>query len=148
VKTCYLAGLISTQFTASLQWRVDAEHLLGESCRVLSPMRGKQDLAKHSTDGGVTDPHLTGADIILRDYHDVLQSDVILVNLNDFGSPRPLLGTIMELAFAWEHRIPVVAIASENNTLMRTHPFVSQAVSHYVPSLDAAVNLLVQHYLC
>ena len=45
---------------------------------------------------------MTARDIILRDYNDVLAADIVLVNLNTFGCPRPLLGTIFELAWVWQ----------------------------------------------
>lgn len=142
----YLAGLISTEFTKSLEWRVDAEFMLRDSFHVLSPMRGKQDLVSVSKDGGLTDPQLTSADIILRDFNDILRADVLLAHLDDFGSPRPLIGTLIELGWAWEHRKPVLAIADTSNMLMRSHPFIVQAITHYTKSLDEAVDVLRRHY--
>ena len=146
-KTIYLAGLISTEFTESLLWRIDVTPILQASgFNVLSPMRGKEKLALISKDGGVTDPRLTPKDIMLRDYNDVVQADVILMHLEDFGSPRPLLGTIVELGWAWQLKKPIVAIASENNKLMRSHPFVREAVAHYFTTVEEAVDFSVEHY--
>lgn len=143
----YLAGLISTEKPESLRWRLEAEELLKDRCKILSPMRGKENLVKTSKDGGITDPALTPKDIILRDYADVQAADVILVHLDSFGSERPLLGTIYELGWAWMLRKPVVAIASADNKLMRSHPFVVDTVAHYTETLDEAVNILRRHYI-
>lgn len=146
-KTIYLAGLISTDFTESLLWRIDAAPILESSgFNVLSPMRGKEKLALLSKDGGITDPRLTPKDIMLRDYNDVVESDVILMHLDSFGSTRPLLGTIVELGWAWQLKKPIVAIAAEDNILMRTHPFVREAVAHYFPTVEEAVEFSVEHY--
>ena len=145
--TVYLAGLISTTAPYSLSWRQEAEASLVDVATVLSPVRGKGNLFTESTDGGVTSNVLTSSDVILRDYQDIRKSDVILVHLELFGSDRPMMGTLFELAWAWEHRTPVVAIASPTNTLMRTHPFIVQAVSHYCADLDSALDILLMHYL-
>lgn len=147
MKTVYLAGLISTTAMESIQWRREAEIFLREASVVLSPMRGKENLFKETSDGGVTSNVLTNSDVIIRDYNDIVHSDVILANLELFGSERPMIGTFCELAWAWEHHIPVVAVASVTNVLMRTHPFVSSAVSHYCSDLDSAVDILLKHYL-
>lgn len=147
MKTVYLAGLISTSRPDSLYWRLEAEQQLKDWCTILSPMRGKHELVKTSKDGGITDPALTPKDIILRDYNDVQESDVILAHLDDFGNERPLLGTIYELGWAWQLRKPVVAIASPDNGLMRTHPFVRDTVAHYCENLNDAVNILRRHFL-
>jgi len=153
MKTIYLAGLISTEYPESLIWRGAAKRLLldladehGKDVNVLDPLRGKGDLSRTSKDGGVTaDAVFTPGDIILRDFHDVLISDIILVNLNDFGSPRPMVGTFYELAWAWDHKKLVVAVGG--NKLMRTHPFVVQSVTHYFDTAEEACRFIVGRVL-
>lgn len=146
-KTIYLAGLISTDYPESLLWRIEVTPVLeAREFDVLSPMRGKERLALESLDGGLTDPSLTSKDIILRDYHDVVSSDIILMHLENFGSPRPLLGTICELAWAWEQKKPVVAVVHPDNKLMLNHPFVKEAVSHYCYSMLDAIEFTAHHY--
>jgi len=138
--TVYLAGLISTDHPESLEWRIRAGKELRRDFRVLTPMRDKHDLQETTNDGGLTSLRWPASAIIHRDYQDVIQSDVILAHLELFGSPRPLIGTIFELAWAWQARIPIVGIAHLGNTLMRRHPFVSQAVTVYVPDLETAYS--------
>jgi len=141
----YLAGLISTQAQQSLDWRpYITPRLENGGFEVLSPMRGKDPCKL--LNGGLTDPTLTSHDIILRDSIDVKRSDVILAHLETFGGGRALLGTIAELAWAWQLRIPVVGIAASCNHLMRNHPFVKEFVSHYYETVGDAADFIINYY--
>lgn len=141
----YLAGLISTEVLESLQWRLDVIPRLGNAgFEVLSPMRGKDPFTL--VGGGLTDPTLTSQDIILRDSRDVKRADVILAHLEIFGGNRALLGTIAELAWAWQFRTPVVGVAYSGNNLMRNHPFVKEFVSHYHETVEGAADFVVNYY--
>jgi nucleoside 2-deoxyribosyltransferase len=145
--TVYLAGLISTDHPASLVWRTIAEPMLeARDFRVLSPLRGKANLSQVSPDGGVSHPDLSPKDIVLRDYNDIVNSDVILMHLETFGSTRPLLGTVAEMAWAWKLRIPIVAVANLSNYLMRSHPFVREFVAHYFETVEEAVDFIANHH--
>jgi nucleoside 2-deoxyribosyltransferase len=145
--TVYLAGLISTEFPESLQWRIEVTPVLKEAgFQVLSPMRGKENLVHTSPNGGLTDARLTDKDIVFRDAADVEAADVMLAHLETFGSPRPLVGTIAELAWAWWTQIPVVAVTEGTNQLMYVHPFIREFVAHYFKSVDDAADFLIQHY--
>jgi len=143
----YLSGLISTEYLESLTWRASVEPVLVEAgFQVLSPMRGKDNLVNLTTNGGLTDPRLTDGDIVLRDYRDILDSDIILAHLETFGSPRPLLGTIAELGWGWSNHTPIVGVAHPGNLLMRTHPFITRFVSHFCQDVEDAVDFVIQHY--
>jgi nucleoside 2-deoxyribosyltransferase len=146
MKTIYLAGLISTDFPESLRWRERMEPLLADYFNVLSPMRGKKELEKRSKDGGLNDPGFSSKDIILRDYNDIRECDLTLVHLENFGSSRPLIGTIAELAWLWQMQKPVIAIAHADNVLMRSHPFIKEMIAHYLESEDAALGFLATRY--
>jgi len=41
----------------------------------------------------------------------------------------------------------VVAVASKDNYLFRNHPMVSEAVSHYFETVDAAWDYILKYYL-
>jgi len=148
--TVYLAGLISTHKPESLAWRKQAEAALREhGFEVLSPLRGKEALASESKDGGITTSGSTSRDIILRDYRDIVRSDAILMHLSAFGSERPLIGTMFELAWAWMLDKPVVAVVPEGDPqeyLLRNHPFVVQSVAHYCATVEEAVDFIVRYY--
>ena len=150
MKTVYLAGLIATEHPETFAWRQQADLLLRGKFQVLSPLRGKEQLydkvLSTTTDGGLTSTKHTNRDIIMRDYQDVSRSDIILVNLEVYGSKRALLGTIYELAWAWDRKIPVVAICNSNNYLMRQHPFVEQTVCHYFESVEQACLFTIGYF--
>ena len=147
----YLAGLISTTHPESLAWRDEAAFRLveGWGLDVLSPLRGK-DMST-SKDGGITVDVSQGTskDCILRDYNDIQQTDLILVNLNDWGEARAQggsAGTMFELAWAWTAHTPVVAICPLDNQVMRTHPFVREAVTHYCETVEEAIEFIGRYY--
>lgn len=148
--TVYLAGLISTEHPKSLEWRTSRAIKVWaavNSVRLLDPLRGKGVLGEVTTDGGITCSVATSADIMRRDFRDVVSCDVLLVNLNTWGSTRPMIGTPMELGWAWEHHKPVVAVAPPKDYLWRNHPMVSQAVSHYMDTVEDAISFIERYYL-
>jgi len=142
----YLAGLISTDHPQSLEWRGDASFKLGYTWKMkcLSPLRGK-DMTK-SEDGGISTPDQGSKSIIIRDYNDIRRADVMLVNFNLWGSARPLVGTLMELAWAWEMKMPVVAACDKDDRLMRDHPFIKECVSHYCETMEEAIEFVGRYY--
>ena len=142
----YLAGLISTDHPQSLEWRDDAAFKLKADWKIdsLSPLRGKN--LTTSKDGGLTCSEQSSKAIILRDYNDIVQSDVMLANLNLWGSPRPLTGTIMELAWAWQMKMPVVAVCAKDDVLMRQHPFIYECVSYYCETMEEAIEFVGRYY--
>jgi nucleoside 2-deoxyribosyltransferase len=146
-RVVYLAGLISTEYPESLEWRKRLEPLLQDSgFEVRTPLFGKQTLKTDSPDGGITSGSATAKSICLRDRRDVREADIVLAHLETFGSPRPMVGTIAELAWCWDQRTPVVAICARDNYLMRKHPFISEFVSHYVENEEEAVEFLRRYY--
>ncbi len=144
MKRIYLAGLISTDYPQSLDWRREVTPRLAKHFEVLNPLRGM--LNKSFVDGGLNHPDLSSKDITLRDRSDVLSSDIILAHLDTFGSPRPLTGTIAELAWAWEIHIPVIGVAETDNSLMRSHPFIVEFVAHYFNTLEESIRFVIAEY--
>lgn len=143
----YLAGLISTDYPESLDWR-DRVTLVLEAAGfdVRNPLAGKGNLKCATSDGGITTTVTSNKSIVLRDRRDVRESDVILAHLSTFGSPRPLVGTIVELGWAWEDQTPIVAVAAADDYLMRKHPFISEFVTQYWADLDEAVDFIIRYY--
>ena len=143
----YLAGLISVDYPQSLEWRERVQPTLeGWGFEVISPMRGIKNLKNETIDGGITSSAITSKSIVLRDRRDVLESDVILMHLENFGSPRPLIGTMCEAAWAYDQRTPVVAIARADNYLMRNHPFLVEFISRYEEDEERALIFIKQYY--
>ena len=149
----YLAGLISTEFPQSLEWRGRVFARWGGALRFgiipVSPMDSKRNLSQHTKDGGVSDQRLEPADILLRDFNDVTRADIILVSLNLWGSPRPMIGTWTELGWAWEHRKPVIAFVDpeDSNYYMATHhPFARGFVTHLFAGPEQACEHIENYY--
>jgi hypothetical protein len=82
--------------------------------------------------------------IMHRDYQCVVRADLLVFNTDTFGEERPLIGSIFEIAWAWEHHIPIVMITKD--VVFREHPFTSYAVSHIVESVDELLDKKVINY--
>ncbi len=115
----YLAGPISgTSYGESTDWRkraadkLDSFSLLG-----FSPMRGKAYLSKEDQIADSYNDHtmssITGINI--RDYNDVITSGAILVNLLE--AKKVSIGTVMEIAWARAHNIPVVLVMEKEGNI-------------------------------
>lgn len=143
----YLAGLISTEHPESLEWRLRvAPQFEAAGFEVRTPLKGKTNLKNETRDGGLTTTTTSNKCIVLRDYRDVSESDIILAHLETFGCPRPSCGTYCELAWSWTLRKPVIAIADEKNYVMRNHPFISEFVANYLPTEEEAVKFICRYY--
>lgn len=146
-RVVYLAGLISTDCPESLEWRLRiAEKLEAAGFEVRTPLAGKKDLKSKTNDGGITSTTTTNRAICLRDRRDVRESDVILASLELYGSNRPLVGTLVELGWAWDDKTPVIAAVKEDNYLMRQHPFISEFVTKYEPTVEDAADFIIRYY--
>lgn len=146
-RVVYLAGLISTDHPESLEWRTRiTPRLEAAGFEVRTPLAGKGNLKCVTKDGGITATTTTNRAICLRDRRDVREADVILASLELFGSQRPLVGTLVELGWAWDDGTPVIAAVAEDNYLMRKHPFISEFVTKYEPTIDAAVDFIIHYY--
>lgn len=142
----YLAGPIAgiTGYEAT-DWRTLAAHRLEiHNIETLSPMRAKQSLGEQSRisvnyhDYEKLGTFFTSKAIMARDFNDVKRCDVLLVNL--LGAPRPSLGTVMELAWAYALQKPaVVAIEAEGN-VNDNHPMIHEAIPFRVETLDEAID--------
>ena len=95
----------------------------------MDPLNGEE---KVSDDGLTSSVPPQG--IFTRDYQCVKRADILIVNTDTFGENRPLLGTIFEMAWAFEHHVPVIMITKD--TMYREHPFLKNNISWYVESVE------------
>lgn len=145
----YLSGPISgLRFGECTDWREYASRAFPPHIQGISPMRGKRFLENAGIiEGGYAeDPLSTSRGINTRDRFDTLRSDVILVNLlgqtGDNPSARVSIGTVMEVAWAYDHNIPVIcAMEPEGN--VHDHPMLNDSTSFRVYGLDEAIELAV-----
>jgi hypothetical protein len=129
------------------QWRLDIikhyNNYKGQRYPIiwLDPINGR--------DAGITDEHGLQSNvpphaIIHRDYQCVRRSDLLIINTDTFGEKRPLIGSIFEIAWAWEHHIPIIMITDDS--IFVNHPFTNYVVSHRVSSVEELLEKKVINY--
>ena len=151
-KLVYLAGPITGQtFDGAVDWRKTAiQELAKAGITGLSPMRAKEYLASITQDSGqlftsdgdkfaVFSPLSTNRGIMTRDHWDACRCDVVLANFS--GATIVSIGTVMEVAWAFTHRIPVVAVATDNDIHWQ-HGMIKEAVGFHVETLEEGLDLV------
>jgi Nucleoside 2-deoxyribosyltransferase len=139
----YLAGPITGYtFDGCTEWRDKAKaELAAFGIEAYSPMRAKEYL---KSEGVLTGSYPNGGlfsssrNIMTRDYFDCTGADLILVNL--LGCEKPSLGTVMEMAWAYGNRIPLV-VAMEATGNPHEHPMIAEAIGFRVTSLEDALTV-------
>ena len=114
MKTVYLSGPIAgLTYDDGQDWRTVAEASLKEAgIQGLSPLRAKGylrqvgEISGHGREYADMGVLSTPKAVLARDHFDATRCDVLLVNL--LGAKRVSIGTVMEIAFAYEARIPIV----------------------------------------
>jgi nucleoside 2-deoxyribosyltransferase len=141
----YLAGPIAdTAPGEAFDWRAYARAVLGDrEVEVLSPMRRKDALRGRSIPNSFRVYEFCGAfftpkGIMTRDHTDVVRADALLVNL--LGAHKPSLGTVMELAWAFAYRKPVVVAIEAQGNVHDNHPMLHEAMGFRVETLDEAID--------
>jgi hypothetical protein len=141
----YLAGGIAgLAGYDAIDWRqYAAQELHNYDIDVRDPMRAKSVLGgtgKISTnfndykDLGI---FFTSRGIMTRDFNDVKQADVLLVNLLD--AEKPSLGTIVELAWAFAMQKPAVVCIEEKGNPHDNHPMIHECMPFRVTTLDDGI---------
>lgn len=153
MQTIYLAGPIAgLSFNDAVEWRQTAASELFQGAswgqgavKTLSPLRAKDYLAKVE--------HLSNEDIpkyaamsvlssprgiMSRDHNDATTCDVMLVYL--LGAKKISVGTVMEIAWAYQKRIPVVCVMEAGN--VHEHPMVTEAIDFRVDTLEEAIKVV------
>ena len=114
--------------------------LLPEWITPVSPMRGKEALKGEKRLGEYTQPMCSQREIVAKDYLDVKRCDAVLADLRSFEGVS--IGSMFELAWAYECRKPVVLLMEEGN--VHDHPFVREACVFRARDYDEAADLLVK----
>jgi nucleoside 2-deoxyribosyltransferase len=83
-----------------------------------------------------------------KDRQQVRISSLVVVNLAIHDPNRPIVGTIYELAWADELRLPVIAIIDEqNHNLYATHPFIVDSISQQAKSIQDAIDIIENFFV-
>lgn len=79
-------------------------------------------------------------EVMKFDLYKVKHSDLIIVNFNNMGS----LGTMAELAIAYDHDIPVIGL---NTSEQQLHPWQFCMCSKIFNNVDAMLDYIKNYYL-
>src|SRR3982751_2947354 len=124
----YLSGPVTgLVYEDAVDWRQSVTQQLEHwDLRAIDPMRGKEFLAGKGELSAQCDQHPAhGArEVMTRDHFDTINANVVLVNF--LGAQRVSIGTVMEIAWAWDRRIPVVAAIEPGN--IHDHAMVTEAI--------------------
>lgn len=84
--------------------------------------------------------HKSEKEIFRFELNNVRNSDVILV---DFIDPKSV-GTVVELAIAYENRIPIIGINDKHNKL---HPWLKEMCDRICDSIEEASIYVIEYYI-
>ncbi len=145
----YLAGPISGLTHADgVAWRQQVtEALTPSGITCFSPMRGKEYLKAHDVIEDSYPQYVLSTDkgIMRRDHNDVVTADALLVNL--LGCKRVTIGTVMEIAWAFDRQIPVVAVMEDKGNC-HEHAMIREAIGWRVQTLAegvACIRSILKH---
>lgn len=138
----YLAGPISgLSYESCTDWRQQFAQLLmfEKDVRCLSPMRGKEYLAREERVQHCYPEKVLSCErgIMTRDFFDAQRSDLVVAHL--LGATAVSVGTVMEIAWAYQARTPVIAIMEPSGN-PHDHPMVREAIGFRVETLRDAVH--------
>lgn len=138
----YLSGPIcGLTFAEATQWRHDVFEELADFAEILDPMRDVAPVDTVLDSGGSrsTADQVMSTDrgIVIRDHNDTITSTILFVNL--LGAQRASIGTVAEIAWAYQ-RMPIVVVM-ENEGNPHDHPFIRDMASYRVDSIERALNV-------
>ena len=108
----------------------------------LDPFNGE---IAHNMSGGGLKADIPANTILHRDYAVIQRADLIVANMSTFGQDRPPIGTICELAWAWQQHKPIIMITDQE--WYREHPFMKNFTSWVVGSVEELLEKKVINHI-
>jgi nucleoside 2-deoxyribosyltransferase len=145
----YLVGVISED-KITHEWRKEAAKKLGSNFVVDDPTSTKFDKESWKEASGDSDKlheiyELHQTEILLpKSHQSVAKADIILANLAIEASDRPMIGSIMEIAWAYHQNKTVIAI--RGSSYYSKHPMIRGAVQAWVDSVEEACILVKEFF--
>lgn len=146
MSTIYLVGPITgCTYGECTTWREGfTKSLAVHGIRGLNPMREKEDL-RALGDGIIKDtyeerPLSSQRGITARDYFDCRRADLIVANF--LQTEKVSIGSVMEVAWAHAHRVPVILVIEEKGN-PHDHAMLRECSPFRVSSLDDALHIAV-----
>lgn len=144
----YMAGLINPNYPESYEWRVEARNLWGSEFELIDPVSTLPVIPKQAYETkGMYAEGINGPTIMMKDWFQVERADFLLVNFDEYGSDRPLTGTIFELAWAWTLKMPVIGFGRNIKPHYRNHPFIAHTVIAWFDGWDDALDYVFTHFV-
>lgn len=143
-RSVYLAGPISgLTYANATDWRrYSKDFLKGYNIVGLDPLRGKDYLINETSIADKYDAHTmsTSRAIMVRDYFDCNNVGLILANF--LGAKRISIGTVMECAWAYSARIPLI-LCMEKSGNVHDHSMIREAAGYHVDTLSEGLHIAV-----
>lgn len=139
----YLAGPITgTTYGECTDWRQYVQDNLPEEIIGMSPLRAKQYLKNENDIADQYQDDLsvlsTQRGIFARDTWDATRCDGVFVNL--LGTTRRVsIGTVMEIAWAWHARNPIILVMEIGN--IHDHSMLREACPFRVDTIEEGINV-------
>lgn len=144
-KLVYLAGPITgCSYEGCTDWRNEAiERLACHGIKGLSPMRAKDYLMAEKEITGCYEDKVMSCQrgVTTRDRFDCTRCSVLLVNM--LGAKKVSIGTVLEIAWADAHRIPIIYV-SEPTGNPHEHPMINEIYGFRVSTLDEAISVAIR----
>jgi hypothetical protein len=143
----YGAGPISgLTYDGAQSWRDYAkEELRKRGVKLVSPLRAKDylrgipALTKDCAGYGELNCMSSPRGIMTRDHYDATRANALLVNM--LGAQSVSIGTVMEIAWAWDNDVPVVLVMEEKGNV-HEHAMLNEATGFRVTTLDEAIHVI------
>ncbi|HOK20998.1 MAG TPA: hypothetical protein PLS18_02335 [Candidatus Paceibacterota bacterium] len=138
----YTGGAISgLTYEECVGWRLYVASKMPSHIHILSPMRGKEYLKNGKIINGSYEQHplCSQKGILCRDHYDVCRAHLVLMNF--LGAKKLSIGSIMEVAWAYAYRRPLITLMEEDNP--HNHPMVREASNFILIDLDEAIKLTI-----
>ena len=154
----YLAGNI-TKDIRTFQWREDFTDLIFKKfnknkVKIINPASTEFDKKLSSGHYKTTRHSLKQKNIktqnIFRakDFQLIKHSNIIVVNLDIIDMERPIVGTIMELAWCRDiFYVPTIGIVGNSKNIYCNHPWINECLSAKVKTTEDAVEFISQYLI-
>jgi nucleoside 2-deoxyribosyltransferase len=153
-QTIYLVGQISPKFEETYQWRRNVKENLFQYKNILEIIdpcsnQFNEKVLEKKRYAVTKEKRSFGIDVLVpKDYTFCKRSDIAIVNMNQYDSNKPLIGSFFELA--WYYTMPekaVIGFADDLNSYACQHPFVKKAVSAWCKNEEEACYLIEKYFI-
>ena len=137
----YLAGPITGEsWGTATDWRKYVIEQLSPDIDGFSPLRAKNYLNEETNIADSYEAIVLSSQrgIFARDSYDCMNCDLILVNL--LGASKVSIGTVMEIAWGWAFRKPIILVM-EDDANIHEHSMLREACPFRVRTLDEGIHI-------